>query len=71
MKQTTGILGNRRIAESVQDIRWQHLHGLRTTINQKVLLFPRNWLTKHILIEDMKDAGAVGAQEYDQKQGER
>jgi len=40
--------------ESVQDIRWQYLHGFRPRINQEVLLFLRDWLSKHILVEDMK-----------------
>jgi len=42
--------------ETVQDIRWQYLHGLRPRINQEVLLFLRDWLSKHILVEDMKYA---------------
>lgn len=45
--------------ESVQDIRWYYLHGLRPRINQEVLLFLRDWLSKHILIEDMKYAGTI------------
>jgi len=57
--------------ESIQDIRWQYLHGLRPTINQEVLLFLRDWLSKHILVEDMKYAGIVNGQSYEQKQGER
>lgn len=42
--------------ETVQDIRWQYLHGFRPTINKEVLLFLRDWLKKHILVEDMKYA---------------
>ncbi len=57
--------------ESVQDIRWQYLHGLHPRINQEVLLFLRDWLNKHILVEDMKYAGAASTQKYEQTQGER
>src|SRR3989338_2102897 len=49
-------------SETVQDIRWQYLHGLRPQIKQEVLFFLRDWLSKHILIEDMKYADTVGAQ---------
>ena len=42
--------------ESIQDIRWQYLHGFRPKINKEVLLFLRDWLNKHILVEDMKYA---------------
>ena len=42
--------------ETIQDIRWQYLHGFRPRINQEVLLFLRDWLSKHILVEDMKYA---------------
>ena len=42
--------------ETIQDIRWQYLHGFRLRINQEVLLFLRDWLSKHILVEDMKYA---------------
>ena len=48
-----------------------YLHGLRPTINQEVLLFLRDWLSKHILVEDMKYAGIVNDQSYEQKQGEQ
>ena len=57
--------------ESIQDIRWQFLHGLRPTINREVLLFLRDWLSKHILGEDMKYAGIVDGQSYVQQQGEQ
>ena len=40
--------------ETVQDIRWQYLQGFRPRINQEVLFFLRDWLSRHILIEDMK-----------------
>lgn len=43
-------------AETIQDIRWQYLRGFRPRINQEVLLFLRDWLSKHILVEDMKYA---------------
>jgi hemerythrin-like metal-binding protein len=39
-------------AETVNDIRWQYLHGLRSNINQKVLRFLMNWLQTHIYRED-------------------
>lgn len=42
--------------ETIQDIRWQYLHGFRPKINKEVLLFLRDWLSKHILVEDMKYA---------------
>jgi hemerythrin-like metal-binding protein len=42
--------------ETIQDIRWQYLHGFRPKINREVLLFLRDWLSKHILVEDMKYA---------------
>ncbi|MDO8463692.1 MAG: bacteriohemerythrin [Gallionella sp.] len=48
--------------ETIQDIRWQYLHGFRPRINQEVLFFLRDWLSKHILVEDMKYADTVGAQ---------
>jgi len=51
-------------AETVQDIRWQYLHGFRPRINQEVLLFLRDWLSKHILVEDMKYATAISTQKY-------
>jgi hemerythrin-like metal-binding protein len=38
--------------ESIQDIRWQYLHGLRPNISGDVLSFLRDWLSKHILVED-------------------
>lgn len=47
--------------ETVQDVRWQYLHGFRPKINQEVMLFLRDWLSKHILLEDMKYAPATGA----------
>ena len=50
--------------ETVQDIRWQYLHGFRPRINREVLLFLRDWLSKHILVEDMKYAVAISTQEY-------
>ncbi len=51
--------------ETVQDIRWQYLHGFSPRINQEVLFFLRDWLSKHILVEDMKYATAISAQEYE------
>jgi hemerythrin-like metal-binding protein len=39
-------------AETVNDIRWQYLHGLRPNINQKVLNFLMKWLSAHIYRED-------------------
>jgi len=47
--------------ETIQDIRWQYLHGFRPRINQEVLFFLRDWLSKHILVEDMKYAGLACA----------
>ena len=48
--------------ETIQDIRWQYLHGFRLRINQEVLFFLRDWLSKHILVEDMKYAALVRAE---------
>jgi hemerythrin-like metal-binding protein len=48
--------------ETIQDIRWQYLHGFRPRINREVLLFLRDWLSKHILVEDMKYAAFVNAE---------
>lgn len=42
--------------ETIQDIRWQYLCGFCPRINQEVLFFLRDWLGKHILVEDMKYA---------------
>ena len=42
--------------ETIQDIRWQYLRGFRPKINQEVLHFLRDWLNRHILVEDMKYA---------------
>ncbi|MFA7240321.1 MAG: bacteriohemerythrin [Sulfuricellaceae bacterium] len=42
--------------ETVQDVRRQYLQGFRPKINREVLLFLRDWLKKHILVEDMKYA---------------
>lgn len=42
--------------ETVQDIRWQYLHGFRPTINNEVLHFLRDWLKRHIMVVDMKYA---------------
>lgn len=47
--------------ETIQDIRWQYLHGFRPRINQEVLLFLRDWLSKHILVEDMRYAALACA----------
>ncbi len=47
--------------ETIQDIRWQYLHGFRPKINREVLLFLRNWLSKHILVEDKKYGVLQGA----------
>lgn len=41
-------------AQTIKDIRWQYLHGFHSRINQEVLLLLREWLSRHILTEDMK-----------------
>ena len=46
-------------AETIQDVRWQYQHGFRQKINEKMLHFLRNWLGKHILVEDMKYAALI------------
>lgn len=52
----THKLQHASFTETIQDIRWQYLHGFRPKINREVLLFLRDWLSKHILVEDMKYA---------------
>ena len=47
--------------ETIRDIRWQYLHGFRPKINQEVLFFLRDWLSKHILVVDMEYAGLACA----------
>lgn len=55
-EQIAHKLQHASFAETIQDIRWQYLHGFRPKINREVLLFLRDWLSKHILVEDMKYA---------------
>ena len=45
--------------DTIQEIRWQYQRGFRSKINREVLLFLRDWLSKHILVEDMKYAALV------------
>ncbi|WP_435628169.1 bacteriohemerythrin [Candidatus Ferrigenium straubiae] len=47
--------------ETIQDIRWQYQHGFCRRIDREVLLFLRDWLGKHILVEDMKYASSLGS----------
>jgi len=42
----------------IQEIRWQYQNGFRSGLNQELLRFLREWLSKHILVEDMKYAAA-------------
>lgn len=56
----THKLQHASFSETIQDIRWQYLHGFRSRINRQVLLFLRDWLNKHILVEDMKYAVLQG-----------
>ena len=48
--------------ETIQDIRWQYLRGFRPRINHEVLYYLRDWLSKHILVEDMKYAVLASAE---------
>lgn len=50
--------------KTIQDIRWQYLHGFRPRINQEILFFLRDWLSKHILVEDMKYANVSSTKEF-------
>ena len=45
----------------IQEIRWQYQNGFRSGINQDLLRFLRNWLGKHILVEDIKYAAHIAA----------
>jgi hemerythrin-like metal-binding protein len=43
-------------AETIQEIRWQYQQEFGRKINYEMLLLLRNWLSEHILVEDMKYA---------------
>ncbi len=45
--------------KAIQDIRWQYQNGFRSGINQELLRYMRTWLSKHILVEDVKFASAL------------
>ncbi len=55
----THMLQHAAFTETILDIRWQYLHGLRPYINGDVLRFLRDWLSKHIVVEDKKYAQAA------------
>jgi hemerythrin len=59
------IVTHHHIIEALQHLRDAYAGGFRDGIEHRLLDFMRNWITKHILGEDMKYAPAMKGHEAD------